>query len=197
MRRRSESVDPVPSPVLFNPWKYHAGALRRRIAEIAAAGPPALAELPQQLVVIGTGLMDLYPGYQPPTDIAQAILELLQAEGHLDAVAYRDLLEANRGYRVLSLPADGSAWVLRPGEKGGRHVHIHPGRWTPNTRRVRANVLKTAVMALAYAGAHGGTPLDVGLINHVRDRNLGLPPLRALADQEGLSAVLEALRAER
>jgi hypothetical protein len=73
-------------------------------------------------------------------------------------------------------------------------VHVHPGRRTPNTCRVRANVLKTAVMALAYAGARGGGPLDVALINRVRADYLGLAPMRALADEGGLGAVIETLR---
>jgi hypothetical protein len=190
----AESAFDVPPPVLFNPWKHHAGALRRRIAEVAAAGPAALGELAPQLLVIGTELMDLYAGPLSPAAIAAAVLSRLEAEGRLEAGAYWDWLEANRGYRVLTLPADGSAWVLRQGEEGGRYVHLHPGRRTPHTHRVRANVLKTAVMALAYAAAHGGDPLDVGLINRVRREYLGLSPVAALAGEGGLAAVIHLLR---
>src|SRR5262249_10869938 len=150
-----ESAFDVPSPILFNPWKHHAAAVRRRIAEVAGAGPAALAGLAPQLLVMGTELMDLYTGPLSPADIAAAVLALLRDEGRLETGAYREWLESNSGYRVVTLPADDSAWVLRLGEEGGRYVHLHPGRWTPHTRRVRANVLKTAVMALAYAGAHG------------------------------------------
>ncbi len=188
------SADDVPPPALFNPWKHHAGALRRRIAEVARAGPAALAELPPQLLVIGTELMDLYTGPLSPADIAAGVIAGLKVGGRLDPGAYRRWLEENRGYRVVTLAADSSAWVLRFGEEGGRYVHVHPGRWTPSTRRVRANVLKTAVMALAYAGAHGGDPLEVALINRARREYLGLAPVRALADQGGLGAVIEELR---
>jgi hypothetical protein len=190
-----ESAFDVPPPILFNPWKHHAGAIRRRIAQVAGAGPAALAGLAPQLLVMGTELMDLYTGPLSPADIAAAVLEQLRAEGRQEARAYREWLESNRGYRVLTLPADGSAWVLRVGEEGGRYVHLHPGRWTPHTRRVRANVLKTAVMALAYAGAHGGDPLDVALINRVRREYLGLAPVPTLAAEGGLPAVIEVLRA--
>ena len=44
----------------------------------------------------------------------------------------------------------GPVTPLSGGDENGRHVHVHPGRWTTNTCRVRANVLKTAVVALAY-----------------------------------------------
>jgi hypothetical protein len=189
-----ESVYDVLPPVLFNPWKHHAGALRRRIAETACAGPRALADLAPQLLVMGTELMDLYTGQLSPTEIAAGVIGQLDAEGRLDEPVYREWLEGNRGYRVLALPADASAWVLRFGEAGGRYVHVHPGRWTPNTRRVRANVLKTAVMALAHAKAQGADPLDVEIINRVRREYLGLCPVGGLADEGGLGAVIEALR---
>jgi hypothetical protein len=192
-----EAAFDVPPPVLFNPWKHHAGALRRRVAEAARAGPSALAGLAPQLLVIGTELMDLYTGPLEPAAVAAGVIDQLRGEGRLAAGAYREWLEGNRGYRVLTLPADASAWVLRFGDEGGRYVHVHPGRSTPNTRRVRANVLKTAVMALAYAGAHGGDPLDVALINRARRDYLGLAPVPALADEGGLGAVIEELRGER
>jgi hypothetical protein len=179
---------------LFNPWKHHAGAIRRRIAAAASAGPAAVAELAPQLLVIGTELMDLYTGPLSPADVAAGVIRQLTEEDRLDVAPYREWLEGSRGYRVLTLPQDASAWVLRLGDEGGRHVHVHPGRWTPNTRRVRANVLKTAVMALAHAGAHGGDPLDVALINRVRREHLGLAPVPALAGEGGLGAVIEALR---
>jgi hypothetical protein len=190
----AESAFDVPPPVLFNLWKHHAGAIRHRIAEVARAGPVALAGLAPQVLVIGTELMDLYTGPLSPAEVVAGVLAQLEADRHLDAEAYRLWLEDHHGYRVLTLPADGSAWVLRLGEEGGRYVHLHPGRWAPHTRRVRANVLKTAVMALAHAGAHGGNPLDAALINRVRREYLGLSPLAALAESGGLPAIIDVLR---
>jgi hypothetical protein len=184
----------VPPPVLFNAWKHHAGALRRRIAEAAAGGPAALADLPAQLLVMGTELMDLYTGPLTPRQIAAGVVARLRDEGRLEADAFRGWLEANHGYRVVSLAEDGSNWVLRYGPEGGRYVHVHPGRWAPGTRRVRANVLKTAVMVRAYAGVHGGDPCDVALVNRVRREFLGLSPVRELG-AGGLRSVIEALGA--
>jgi hypothetical protein len=180
--------------VLFNTWKHHAGALRDRIAETARRGEPGLRELAGRLVVLGTELMDLYTGAFTPAEIADKIVALLRAEGRLERAAYRAWVEESGGYAVVTLAEDGSRWVLRPGEEGDRYVHVHPARWAPETRRVRANVLKTAVMALAYAAAHGGDPLDVRLVNTVRATYLGLSKVRALADDQGLSAVIDVLR---
>jgi hypothetical protein len=83
------------------------------------------------------------------------------------------------------------------GEAGGRYVHVHPGRWAPQTRRVRANVLKTAVLVLADAARHGSDPLDLARINHLRTSYLGLSPLgRALDGEQGLGEVLDLLRSD-
>jgi hypothetical protein len=184
-----------PFPVLFNPWKHHAGALRHRIAEVAADGEAALAALPGRLLVVGTALMDLYTGPRTPAEIGGGVLAALAAKGHLAPADYRAWVGAGGGYRFLTLAEDGSVWVLRAGEEARRYVHVHPGRRAPATRRVRATVLKTAVMALADAAVHGGDPLDVGRINALRGRHLGLPPIRGLDDEQGLRAVIELLLA--
>jgi hypothetical protein len=184
----------VPTPVLFNPWKHHAGALRQRIADAGRGGDAALAALPAQLLVIGTELMDLYTGALTPARIGEGVLTQLRDARLLPWEAYRPWVEAGGGYRVLTFAEDGSAWVLRAGDLAGRYVHVHPGRWTPETRRVRANVLKTAVMVLAHVGAHGGDPLDVRLVNQVRGQHLGLSPIRELAGDQGIQVLLELLR---
>jgi hypothetical protein len=185
----------VPPPILFNPWKHHAGALRQRIADTVRGGETALAALPGQLLVIGTELMDLYTGPLSPADISSRVLAVLTAEGRLPWEAYRPWVEEGGGYRVVTLPEDQTCWVLRLGAEGDRYVHLHPGRWTPDTRRVRANVLKTAVMVLACAGVQGGDPRAVPLINRVRQQYLGLAPIKELAGDQGLAVVLDLLAA--
>jgi hypothetical protein len=83
--------------------------------------------------------------------------------------------------------------VLRHGEEEGRYVHLHPGRWVPQTRRVRANVLKTAVLALAWVGVHGGDPLDLAVLNRVRQQYLGLAPVGRLLPEQGLGEAIALL----
>jgi hypothetical protein len=183
--------DDVPSPVLLNCWKHHAGALRQRIDQAVSIGN--LDELAKQLVVIGTELMDLYTGLLTPTQISTTVLQYLELESLLDANAYAAWVESNGGYRVLTF-ADDSQWVLRRGEEGGRFVHVHPARWAPKTQRVRANVLKTAVMVVAHVKAHGGDPLDKHVVNLVRQQYLGLSPVGRLAEDKGLSTVIAVLK---
>jgi hypothetical protein len=188
------SLFEVPDPVLLNTWKHHAGALRQRIRLSAATGQAGLDDLAGQLVVLGTELMDLYTGRFAPAEIAERVLASLRAENRLPLATYRSWVTAGGGYKVLTFPEDASRWVLRMGEEDGRYVHVHPARWAPATLRVRANVLKSAVMVLAHVGVHKGNPLDVALINRVRDQYLGLSPIKGLTGDQGLRGVIDTLR---
>jgi hypothetical protein len=169
--------------------------LRDHIRETIAAGPAALDDLANHLVVIGTDLMDLYLGALSPHDIGQHILTQLRGDNRLSFGAYRDWIAAGRGFRLLTLADDGSQWVLRMGDEADRYIHVHPARWAPQTCRVKANVLKTAVMILAYTSIHGGDPLNVALVNQVRRDYLKLAPLgRKLAGDKGIGQAINLLR---
>jgi hypothetical protein len=183
----------VPPPVLFNTWKHHAGALRRRLD--ACAGEADLAGLGRELVVLGHALMDLYTGSLLPADIARHVVAQLESEGRLAPEAFGAWVEQGGGYRMVTLP-DKSEWVLRAGDETSRHVHLHPGRWVPHTLRVRANVLKTAMLALADARLSGGDPLALARINRVRRDHLGLAPLGRLRDGDtGIAELIDLLGA--
>ncbi len=191
----SQLVTPwdVPSPVLFNAWKHHAAAIRFRIAECARGGAAALDSLGQTLVVIGTQLMDLYTGELLPDEIARQVLAGLERDGRLAPEPYRAWVAEQGGYGMMTL-SDGSEWCLRAADEE-RYVHVHPGRWVTHTCRVRANVLKSAVMVLAFAGVHGGDPLDRMLVNQVRRQYLNLEPLgQDLDTDRGLGELLALLR---
>jgi hypothetical protein len=182
-------------PVLLNAWKHHAGFLRRAVVETVDAGPTALAELARRLVVIGTELMDLYTGRFTPAEIAAKLLAQLDAAGRRDEPAFAEWVAGGGGYGVLTFPEDDSRWVLRHAAGDERYVHVHPARWAPQTRRVRANVLKTAVLVLAHAGIHGGDPRDLSVVNAVRRDHLGLAPVgRELSGDQGLGVVIDALQ---
>src|SRR6266511_3779059 len=179
----------IPKPVLFNTWKHHAGALRHRIAEAVRRGKDALPELAGELVVIGSKLMDLYVGRFSPAQVGRLALGVLERDSRLAPDAYRAWVTSEGGYGMIDLE-DGSRWVLRVSDEE-RYVHLHPGRWAPQTRRVRANVLKTAIMTLAHIGLHGGDPLDRDLVNLVRGRYLSLSPVgRDLDGDQGVGEVI-------
>jgi len=179
---------------LLNAHKHHAGFLGERIRR-AAAGPAGLPELAADLVVVGTKLMDLYHGPFSPPEIADNVIRKLAKAGHDTPAAFRAWVEAAGGYHVIEFPEDTSRWVLRAGDEDERFVHVHPARYSPFTIRVRANVLTTAVMALAYTGIHGGDPLSRPVVNAVRRDYLGLAPVgRDPSGDECIGSVIELLR---
>jgi hypothetical protein len=184
-------------PVKLNTWKHHAGALRARIAAIAARGPAGLVEMGTRLAVLGARLMDLYTGALSPCDLSNWVVEELRRIDRLDLERYRAWLMEAEDYVVFTHPADGSRWVLRLGDERGRYVHLHPGRWSPHSARVRANVLKTAFLVQIHVRLFGGDPMDRAVINEVRREYLQLSPLGD--DPEGglgLGAILAILRGE-
>jgi hypothetical protein len=186
----------VTPPLLFNLWKHHAGFLRAQVRSAAGGGTP-LQSIASQLVVIGTDLMDLYCGPLTPAAIAGGIISHLQMNQLFERSVYQNWIESGGRYRVVEVSDDSSRWVLRLGEHESRYVHVHPGRKTPHTCRVRANVLKTAVMGLSFAAVHGGDSSDIALLNRVRREYLHLPPIgRQLTETEGIGAVLALLGGE-
>ena len=183
----------IPPPILFNPHKHHAGFLRERVRQ--AVAEDGLRTLADELVVVGGKLMDLYHGPFSPREIADQVMTHLRKAGHDNPPAFRAWVAASDGYRVIEFPEDTSQWVLRAGNEDDRFVHLHPARYSPFTIRIRANVLTTAVMSLAYTGRHGGDPLSRPVVNAVRRDYLGLAPVgRDPSGDEGIGSVIELLR---
>lgn len=183
----------VPHPFLLNTWKHHAGWVRQRVSEAAGAGRPGVDILPVEMAVVGARLMDLYTGPLSPAALAAEVGGQLRAAGRLGYEPLAAWLQASGEYSMLTL-SDGSQWTIRLGPAAGRYVHLHPGRWVPNTMRVQANTLKSAVMAHAHALLSGGDPGDIRLVNEARRKYLGLLPVRELSGDGGLGAVIDALR---
>jgi hypothetical protein len=184
----------TPAPVLFNPWKHHLGFLRWKLSQHAADGEAGLRLLADEIVVLGGQLMDLYFGLYSPNEIAERAMESLRAEGRFDPDPFRDWVESQGGYGMIPFP-DGSQWVLRFGEGIDRYIHIHPGRWIPQTVRVRANVLKTAILVVAACQLNGDSPTKLTTVNRVRQEYLNLAPMgKHLKADEGLGAIIDLLK---
>lgn len=138
--------------------------------------------------------MDLYFGDLTPALIAEEVLRQLRDAKLLELEVYRTWITDQGGYGVLTFAGDDSRWVVRLAEGSDRYVHLHPARLTPLTRRIRSNVLKTAIMVNAYVLVHGGDPLHSGLVNQVRQKFLHLSPMRGVSNGQGLGPIIELLR---
>jgi hypothetical protein len=133
-----------------------------------------------RLLALGGSQMDMYAG---PLDIAAIFDEIrkqLTAAGVDTRAAYEAYLLQGDGYATLVL-SDTSVWVLRLAADKPDYMHLHPGRYSPHTFRVKASALKTA---LAYWAAlrHGGLKGDLlEDLNELR-AGLRLSPLRSVTE---------------
>ena len=171
------------------------GWIRWRVSEAVQSGLAEVRDLPREMAIVGTRLMDLYLGGLTPREASTAVLHHLQTEGRLEHDRLKEWLNVRGGYDVIEL-LDGSKWAIRLGPADGRYVHLHPGRWSPRTMRVQANTLKSAVMANALAKITGRDALDLAIVNEARELYLGLEPIRKLSGAGGLRAVIELLGRE-
>lgn len=180
--------DELPKPILFHPLKHHLGCIRELVQE--SINLPE-AQLQKALRTIGGSQLDLYIGPLTARQLSEEVILYLQQQDLLQPEAFREYLAPN-GYRICTL-SDASVWALRWGVHEGRHVHLHPGRYSPHTLRVKANHLKTAI-AVAAASIKYGQPINLELLNQVRAAWLALPPVPGYTPEEGLGKVILLLQ---
>lgn len=175
------------SCILFNPFKHHLGALQQLLATVSPA------DLPAALQKIGTSQMDMYTGHLSPEAIFEEIISQLAAqEMHLPAT-FAAATAARQGYLEVTL-SDTSRWVLRLSDDPERYIHLHPGRYSPHTLRIKAAALKTA---MAYKAAAGNGGLSGDLLpdmNAVR-AVAGLSPVRSIDDAQHLLKIIGLISA--
>ncbi|WP_266203860.1 hypothetical protein [Pontibacter kalidii] len=177
-------MQPLPQPILFHPLKHHLGYIQAFARESIALPEQ---ELRKAFRKIGGSQLDLYIGPLSPLQISEEVILYLQRHDLLTPEAYRQFL-APQGYRLCTL-SDGSAWTLRWGVHAGWHAHLHPGRYSLHTLRIKANHLKTA-LAAAIASMKYKQAINLGLLNKVRHEWLELPPVPVYTSGEGLGKVL-------
>jgi hypothetical protein len=176
-------------PILFHPLKHHLGYIREFVKTHVDARD---SDLTAQLKTIGSSQLDLYLGKLSPEQIARETILYLQAHHTLDPDAYRLYLSgSDANYGVVTL-SDESKWVLRWGVVAGRHVHLHPARYSQHTLRVKANTLKTA-LAISMAVRRYKQPLDLELINQVRIQWLELAPIPVYLPESTIAKLVSLL----
>lgn len=179
----------VEVPVLLNCWKHHKGFIQYRIRRVVMRGEDAFQKLPSQIVTIGDSLLDLYAGLLNPYDISILIKSELKKRSIVSSQSYEKWIkDSKNNYQTIYLP-DSSFWTLRLGQIE-RYIHIHPGRYSPHTIRVRALTLKTAITVLAWSKIHSKFSYDVNTINQIRKETLNASPVKTVSDKYGLGKVI-------
>ena len=137
--------------------------------------------------------MDLYCGKLSPVEIGNQTAKYLVSNSIKNRKKFTDWLDrAGTEYQAFALK-DKSIWTLRRGDEEKRFVHIHPGRYSPHTVRVKALTLKSVICVLAYLRTQSLPPVEIGLINEVRNKYLDAPPIKSFSKESGLGKLITLL----
>lgn len=137
--------------------------------------------------------MDLYLGKCTPQFISKSIIRFLETSELLNEIKYNEWLTSGGTDYKLFKVTDKSIWTLRFGVTPKRYVHVHPGRNSPNTIRVKALILKTAIFVLCWRKINKSEKIDLSIINSLRKKYLNEPPLKKFSNETGLGKLLNLL----
>jgi hypothetical protein len=173
----------------FNPIKHHAGHIRAFI-ELATWD-----EWRESIKLVGNSMMDLYNGTLTVQSVKDEIVGNLKQRDVFEREKFFRWLNGHREYQVVEL-SDNSVWILRKGENE-KYIHVHPGRHSPHSIRITANILKT-VITCGFCLKDGTIP-DISLesVNHVRSNILDLSRIRISKRSQGLTKAFHALLGSR
>lgn len=179
-------------PINFNCWKHHAGFIKQQIDSVKEIKD--LDQLKVYLLKIGESQMDLYLGVYSPINISEQILGYIHSKKIFSSSQYQDwLYKDERAYQLVELK-DKSIWTLRLGDDAERYVHIHPGRYSPNTVRVKATTLKTAIFLLCFEQLGEIKSFETETVNNIRKKYLDEPPLKPFSAASGLGRLIDLFR---
>ena len=137
--------------------------------------------------------MDLYYGSYSPAEISKQIVSSLKRNKICSSEEYKEWLKKDgKDYQLLKLK-DKSVWTLRLSEELNRYVHIHPGRYSPSTIRVKATTLKTAIMILCYKQLGEIKSIETEAVNFIRKKHLNEPPIKSFSNASGLGRIINLL----
>ena len=179
----------VPLPITLNCWKHHAGFIKNQFTP-TQKNSVSKSELRKFLLVIGESQMDLYLGRLNPRQIASEIINNVKSLGAKNYSGYSKWLsEDEKSYKQMRI-SDRSVWTLRLGNEKKRYIHIHPGRYSHLTTRVKAATLKTIIAVNVLVEETDSELPDLKFINEVRRSFLKLPPLKSLSFSSGIGKFL-------
>jgi hypothetical protein len=185
---------PVPLPINLNCWKHHAGFIKNQILSVTSV--EEIEKLNSSLRKIGESQMDLYMGKFLAEEISNQIIKTLKREKIFSFEQYKKwLYKDGEEYQLVTLK-DKSIWTLRLSENEQRYIHIHPGRYSPYTIRVKATTLKSAIMILCAEQMGEIESINSESVNQIRKNFLNETPLKSLSKASGLVRLIDLLSKE-
>jgi hypothetical protein len=179
----------IPPPINLNCWKHHAGFIKKQIESVRETKD--IDQLNNYLLKIGESQMDLYFGEYAPAKISEQVLDYLHSKKILSSRHYQDWLSKDgMDYQLVELK-DKSIWTLRLGDDAKRYVHIHPGRYSPNTVRVKATTLKAAIFLFCFEQLGEIKSFETETVNNIRKKYINEPPLKSFSTASGLGRLID------
>ena len=174
-------------PVTFNTYKHHFLFLTEKIENWKNA---EWDQTSNELLSIGENLADLYTGNLSVDNIfgeSYAFFNNKNISNNNDFLKWLAPLE----YRKIIL-SDSSEWIIKKGNDEKKYIHIHPGKKSPHTIRVRASTLKT-VLTLMIITDNMPEQLNECLltVNHIRTQYLRFSPVKSLHRGKGIYQLWE------
>ncbi len=178
-----ENISEGNFPITFNPYKHHLGFLKEQIEVWKKKG---WKEAEQEIKLIGTNLIDIYFGRLTIDEIFGEIHLLAKKNGLTSPIELAHWLDPLE-YRKTEL-SDNSFWVIKQGQDSSRFLHIHPGKYSPFTMRVKATNLKTVIAVKILTGDN--IQPDLPVINKIRKEKLKMSPVKGLVEGKGIARLL-------
>jgi hypothetical protein len=176
------------APIAFNCWKHHVGFIKKVLNDKSNIGNENFIR--EVILFIGESQFDLYAGVLDEQSISAEILQYLKSINAFEYKPYTSFIHSNDSdFKCISL-SDGSTWTLRLGQGDDRYIHIHPGRHSKKTMRVKSSTFKTVLAFLLFYD----NPFDeisVDKINFVRHRIVKLPTLKPNSSLIAISRTLD------
>ncbi len=165
----------LPLPIAFNSLKHHLSAIKDFLKN-EPFNHENLYTYKEIVNSIGGSLIDYYTGDLTPQQIAEQVIYQLKSMNIHHRLSFDKWVESDgKNYQCLYLN-DGSKWALKSAKLEDRYVHIHPGRYSDRTIRVRSTTLKTA-LAYGIVKAIFDMDFSVESINFARQNLVLLPPM--------------------
>jgi hypothetical protein len=181
----------IPEPFQFNPLKHHLSFIREFVSmRIAEAKETDIKNLIKELKYIGTSVMDVYTGSLSLDSICKEVIGFLKYEKIDKKKVFSGWTGTNfNDFRKVTL-SDTSEWMLKFHNDEKRFVHLFPARLSPNSFRIKANTLKSAILYYIIIGKDYITGED---LNRARTL-LGLSPVKNTEEAEAITEIIEILR---
>ena len=172
--------------IFFNAHKHHLSTIIEQIQKYVLCDDFHIDTILRNMDVQGlhrksrNAFVDVYCGNLQEHEIKAEIVEVLNENQLQNLDQYRIFLEKhgalkNKGHYVLKTLSDETIFTLRIYKEEATFAHIHPGRYSPNTFRIKSNTLKTVILSYYFA-LKQNLPFDLSLINYAR-KHLELSPV--------------------